>query len=215
LVSVIAILTLIFFENIRENSAAWAGWVLAIVSIAAILATAWISFDQYKRTKKRDVSEEKNEINNVLQCLRDEIGSMSEGLASLVGNVLDESADDNIFQSQWYPAERQFMAFDACAEQVGKLPVDALGRDIQRTYAQARGLMLNIKMDAFLLEEAEAAKARFHAKPTDADASLIAGYDLGLQDYRDKLRRTHTETKASIANLLSALDQYLIENKFQ
>lgn len=215
LVSVSTILTLIFIENIREISLAWAAWEQALGSICAILAVVWVSLDQLKRSKKRDASRERNEINSVLQCLRDEIAVMSEGLASHVGNVLDDGADGDIFRYQWYPAERQFTAFDACVGQVGKLPDEALRRNIIGTYAQSRGLLLTVKMNAFFLEEAAAAKVRFNANQTDIDESLIAGYDLSLQDYGEKLRRMHTETDASIRNLISALDQYLIENKFR
>lgn len=207
-------MALIFSENIRENSLAWAAWEQALGSIGAILAAVWFFFDQHQRSKKRDASKERDEINSVLQCLRDEIEVMSEGLACHVRNVLDESADGKLFRDQWYPAERQFTAFDACVGQVGKLPDEALRRNIIGTYAQARGLILTVKMNAFLLEEAAAAKVRFNANQSDFDESLIAGYVLSLQDYGDKLRRMHTEADASIRNLISALDQYLIENKF-
>jgi len=212
-VSVIAILTLMVFENTRGNGEGRVLWVLAPVCVAAILAATWIFFQQYaRRARERDASTEKIEIVGVLQCLRDEIEVMAEGFACQVQYVIDASVEDNIFRCHWYPAERQFMAFDTWIGQIGNLPDDALSRNIMRTYAQARALMLTVKMHAFLLEEAKAAKARFHAQPTDADETLIAGYDLGLQDYRDKLRCMHIEITASVGKLLSALDQYLVEN---
>jgi len=190
----------------------WPGWVQAIGSVCAILAAVWVSYDQHMKARQRDADKETQEIKNILKSLRDELAVTAEGFAQNMGALLDASNDDEPFEFEWQPAEKPFVIFDACASQIGKIENDDLRRDVIRTYAQARGLLLSLKMNTLLREKVESNVLYWHEKDPDFAKELYDKNRVNLVNFANKMRASHRIAKVSVADLIRDIDTYLATN---
>lgn len=191
------------------NKSDWAAWVQAIGSVAAILAAVWVSHDQHEKALQREEYKEQQEARNILLSLRDEIAVMAEGFSANVGTYLDDSKTGEVFGYDWHPADRPFVVYDACAGQIGKIANDELRRNVIRTYAQARGLLLSLKMNTLYLEKFSEWKLGLKNPDIGQVEFVTNNYRVSLIELGDKLRQQHTHAKAAVANLIADIDRHL------
>jgi hypothetical protein len=198
-----------FFNHPPTKNSDWPAWVQAIGSVGAIIVAVALSYYQYTSARDLAAKKEQQETEAMLQGLRDEIDVIREGFQRNVGAALDASKEGEIFNCRWYPAQRPFVVYDACASQLGRIPDARLRRHIIRTYTQARGLSLSIRTNTHLLEEFMSANIRANFTKTEFDNLVVNDLRTSLIDYAGKLRQGYQGTKESIDTLHSAVDEFL------
>ncbi len=198
-----------FVKHPPINNAEWPAWVQAIGSIGAIFAAVALSYYQFISARVLADKKEKQETEALLQGLRDEIDVTREGFQRNVGAAIEASVEGEIFNFRWYPAERPFVVYDACASQLGRIPDAPLRRNVIRTFSQARGLSLSIRTNTHLLEEFMSANIRAKFTKTDLDILVADELRTSLIDYAGKLRQAYNDTKESVDTLHIAVGEFL------
>jgi hypothetical protein len=123
----------------------WAAWVQAVGSVLAIFVAIWVSWDQAKTQRRREIEREDSELTGLLRALRTEISANAENARVAFGTDLEIVTENNPYLCTLPISEDPFDIYNGVVPKLGLIRDDALRDQIVRTYGSAKGFVLTLR----------------------------------------------------------------------
>ncbi|MFD4838488.1 hypothetical protein ACFWP0_13355 [Achromobacter sp. NPDC058515] len=187
---------------------AWAAWVQAIGSVAAICVAIWVAHDQHAKAERRHREIQDGEVRNFLAGLRVELDVLWSEYMVQVGDDLNSTPKGQIAYMRWPAPEQPFKVYGATVGLIGRVGDDSLRKSIIMTYAVAGGLMQTWQTHNRMLEEFVEAKKNT-SREEAASSQAISGRRASLVAYGEKLRAHQDNASRLIGATIKAIDAHL------
>ena len=140
-----------------------------------------------------------------LQAIHDEIETLWDAYMDGIGHQLEALADGQPLDMFWPVAQDYFTVYSTSAFFIGRIREHDLRKLIVSTYSKARGLIDSYRLNNDLVQKHSHAFWIYQETKNDVHQAKAVGHYNALVQYASKLKKSHTEMKKLVSELLRAL----------
>lgn len=196
----------------------WAGVMGLVGALIGGFATYLVGRGAVSAQNKRDADAEIAQLRATLKAIRDEVIELTDVHMSSGGSLIDDASVAKPIEMFYPIASNYFTAFEANADQIGRVVDDELRSQIIRTYVHFKALFDSIRLNNHYverLERAEAVERASLAQHVETAKKETHLHWMQTADYTPKLKQANSRAMRSSAELVIMVDQWLAESSAQ
>ena len=183
----------------------WSSLVSAFIggllALFAVFFADWLA-------KRKEKENRREEIQALIQSIKDEVGTLWGIYMNSAGKSLEELGESNPFNRYFPVTQEYFTVYTSNAHKIGMIHDETLRKSIVETYSLGRSLIDTYRFNNELVRRCDNNAWMFHITKIPVYDELLKSSEKDLVEYSSSLKSIHMSFKEKVNKLLQELSEY-------
>ncbi len=185
----------------------WSSLVSALIggllALFAVFFADWLA-------KRKDKENRREEIQALIQSIKDEVGTLWGIYMNSAGQSLEEFGESKPFNRYFPVTQEYFTVYTSNAHKIGMIHDETLRKSIVETYSLGRSLIDTYRFNNELVRRSANNAWMFHITKFPVYDELLKSSEKDLVEYSSSLKSIHMSFKEKVNKLLQELSEYKV-----
>jgi len=158
--------------------------------------------------KRKEKENRKEEIQALIQSIKDEVGTLWGIYMNSAGKSLQELGEGQGYNRYFPVTQEYFTIYTSNAHKIGMIHDEELRKSIIETYSLGRSLIDTYRFNNELVRRCDNNAWMFHITKIPVYDELLKSSEIDLIEYSSSLKTMHNSFEKKVSKLLQELSEY-------